>query len=138
MSTTFDYIPLDEMVEKSHLIIVATRSADKKQSHSYIISEVLKDTKKNFSKDKIVTLSGANDELYKQIEEGRKKGEPVPFPIVKAYESSIHSQDFHATSGPFILFARTLIDNKYSFTNEQAYESVKKKNDIIKLINAKK
>lgn len=138
MSVIAEKIDLEKVVKSSRFVFIATPlnlPSDPNQMPHYkfsfrraLFGETELKEKQSF------TVHSANAEMYVQLGEMQKRGEPTPMPIVDVYKPSI--PDF-ASEKEVILFLNVTSKNEFRFAVERSFESIKKLPEVERLLQKK-
>src|SRR5262245_26819124 len=103
MSTSPEYVSLEQLVARSTLIVVAKRqSPPGDRPEVFELIKILYAEAPAPKEGSTLRVAGAYDDLFRQIEEARKRGEPTPMPILPTYRPSLSLEEFRKP-GPYIL-----------------------------------
>jgi hypothetical protein len=141
-----EYVELAHVVQQAAFIVVAKRESngaldskvapnDTEPVESFLIIEILKGAGASIKKHSRIQAFGANGDLFDEIAEMSRRGDPVPFPNIPTYKSSLGAVEF-SKKIEMILFLSQDGKGRIKFTTDGSYEAIDAKSKIMALVKA--
>ncbi len=135
MSVQSETVDLETVVKSTRYIFLAKpienpKNPDAMPIYQFSLIRVLAG-KTDLKPKQNFKVHSANSELYAQIAEMQKRGEPTPFPILSFYGPSLPDL---MSAKEAILFLSLTSKGEFKLTMEGSYESVKMLPEIERLI----